>query len=219
MFLNAHTHHLSNDSTVLELYNQFPNKLNNGVKLFSIGIHPAYINTSSIEEEIEIINQTISNKNCLAIGEIGLDKLCETDFKLQIEVFEQQLKIAEEFKIPVIIHSVRAYQEILQIRKKMKLTIPFMFHGFNKNEQLLHQILVQNCFVSFGKNLLSNKNLQIIFAKISANQFFLENDASEIPIKEIYAFAANLRKITIEELQLQQAENWKTIFGYEVQSK
>ncbi|MFV0210302.1 TatD family hydrolase [Empedobacter falsenii] len=219
MFLNAHTHHLSNDSTVLELYNQFPNKLNNGVKLFSIGIHPAYIKTSSIEEEIRLIKQNLSNKNCLAIGEIGLDKLCETDFKLQIEVFEQQLKIAEEFKIPVIIHSVRAYQEILQIRKKMKLTIPFMFHGFNKNEQLLHQILVQNCFVSFGKNLLSNKNLQIIFAKISANQFFLENDASEIPIKEIYAFVANLRKITIEELQLQQAENWKTIFGYEVQSK
>ncbi|MCA4780724.1 TatD family hydrolase [Empedobacter stercoris] len=219
MFLNAHTHHLSNDSTVLELYNQFPNKLNNSVKLFSIGIHPAYIKTSSIEEEIRLIKQNLSNKNCLAIGEIGLDKLCETDFKLQIEVFEQQLKIAEEFKIPVIIHSVRAYQEILQIRKKMKLTIPFMFHGFNKNEQLLHQILVQNCFVSFGKNLLSNKNLQIIFAKISANQFFLENDASEIPIKEIYAFAANLRKITIEELQLQQAENWKTIFGYEVQSK
>lgn len=219
MFLNAHTHHLSNDSTVLELYNQFPNKLNNGVKLFSIGIHPAYIKTSSIEEEIRLIKQNLSNKNCLAIGEIGLDKLCETDFKLQIEVFKQQLKIAEEFKIPVIIHSVRAYQEILQIRKKMKLTIPFMFHGFNKNEQLLHQILVQNCFVSFGKNLLSNKNLQIIFAKISANQFFLENDASEIPIKEIYAFAANLRKITIEELQLQQAENWKTIFGYEVQSK
>lgn len=219
MFLNAHTHHLSNDSTVLELYNQFPNKLNNSVKLFSIGIHPAYIKTSSIEEEIRLIKQNLSNKNCLAIGEIGLDKLCETDFKLQIEVFEQQLKIAEEFKIPVIIHSVRAYQEILQIRKKMKLTIPFMFHGFNKNEQLLHQILVQNCFVSFGKNLLSNKNLQIIFAKNSANQFFLENDASEIPIKEIYAFAANLRKITIEELQLQQAENWKTIFGYEVQSK
>ena len=219
MFLNAHTHHLSNDSTVLELYNQFPNKLNNGVKLFSIGIHPAYIKTSSIEEEIRLIKQNLSNKNCLAIGEIGLDKLCETDFKLQIEVFEQQLKIAEEFKIPVIIHSVRAYQEILQIRKKMKLTIPFMFHGFNKNEQLLHQILVQNCFVSFGKNLLYNKNLQIIFAKISASQFFLENDASEIPIKEIYAFAANLRKITIEELQLQQAENWKTIFGYEVQSK
>lgn len=219
MFLNAHTHHLSNDSTVLELYNQFPNKLNNSVKLFSIGIHPAYIKTSSIEEEIRLIKQNLSNKNCLAIGEIGLDKLCETDFKLQIEVFEQQLKIAEEFKIPVIIHSVRAYQEILQIRKKMKLTIPFMFHGFNKNEQLLHQILVQNCFVSFGKNLLYNKNLQIIFAKISASQFFLENDASEIPIKEIYAFAANLRKITIEELQLQQAENWKTIFGYEVQSK
>ncbi|MFV0196826.1 TatD family hydrolase [Empedobacter falsenii] len=218
MFLNAHTHHLSNDSTVLELYNQFPNKLNNGVKLFSIGIHPAYIKTSSIEEEIRLIKQNLSNKNCLAIGEIGLDKLCETDFKLQIEVFEQQLEIATQHQLPVIIHSVRAYQEILHIRKQMKLTIPFIFHGFNKNEQLLNQIIAQNCFASFGKNLLSNKNLQIIFANLSANQFFLENDASEISIEEIYTFAADLRKITIEELQLQQAKNWKAVFGYEVQS-
>lgn len=219
MFLNTHTHHLSNQSDVLELYNQFPNELNDEVNLFSIGIHPAYINTSTIEEEIEIIKQNFSNQNCLAIGEIGLDKLCETDFELQIKVFEKQLQLAEEHHFPVIIHSVRAYQEILHIRKKMKLTIPFIFHGFNKNEQLLNQIIAQNCFASFGKNLLYNKNLQIIFANLSANQFFLENDASEISIQEIYSFAADLRKITIEELQLQQTENWKTIFGYEVQSK
>ncbi|MGL5235317.1 MAG: TatD family hydrolase [Empedobacter falsenii] len=218
MFLNAHTHHLSDQTDVLELYNQFPNELNNEAKLFSIGIHPAYIKTSSIKEEIEIINQTISNKNCLAIGEIGLDKLCETDFELQINVLKKQLEIAMQYQLPVIIHSVRAYQEILQIRKQMKLTIPFIFHGFNKNEQLLNQIIVQNCFASFGKNLLSNKNLQIIFANLSANQFFLENDASEISIEEIYTFAADLRKITIKELQLQQAKNWKAIFGYEVQS-
>ena len=216
MFLNTHTHHLAHQSDILDLYNQFPKEMNFDAKLFSIGIHPAYINILSIEEEIEIINQNIHNKSCLAIGEIGLDKLCETDFNLQIDVFEKQIKIAEENKIPVIIHSVRAYQEILHIRKKINLTIPFIFHGFNKNEQILNQIIAQNCFASFGKNLLYNKNLQIIFAKLSANQFFLENDASEIPIKEIYQFAAEIRNITIEELQLQQARNWKTIFGYEV---
>ena len=216
MFLNAHTHHLSHQSDVLDLYNQFPKAINDDAKLFSVGIHPAYIKTSSIEEELEIIRENLSNKNCLAIGEIGLDKLCETDFNLQIDVFEKQIKIAEENKIPVIIHSVRAYQEILHIRKKLNLTIPFIFHGFNKNEQILNQIIAQNCFASFGKNLLYNKNLQIIFAKLSANQFFLENDASEISIKEIYTIAAEIRNSTIEELQLQQAKNWKTVFGYEV---
>ncbi|WP_353165813.1 TatD family hydrolase [Empedobacter brevis] len=219
MFLNTHTHHLTLKSDVLELYNQFPKALNHEAKLFSIGIHPAYIKTSSIQEEIEIILQSLTHQNCLAIGEIGLDKLCETNFELQISVFEQQLKIAEQHRFPVIIHSVRSYQEILQIRKKLKLSVPFIFHGFNKNEQLLNQIIAQNCFASFGKNLLSNKNLQIIFANLSADQFFLENDASGISIQEIYAFAADLRKISIEELQLQQAENWNTIFGYEIQLK
>ncbi len=216
MFLNAHTHHLSHQSDVLDLYNQFPKAINDDAKLFSVGIHPAYIKTSSIEEELEIIRENLSNKNCLAIGEIGLDKLCETDFELQIDVFERQLQLASEYRFPVIIHSVRAYQEILHIRKKLKLTIPFIFHGFNKNEQILNQIIAQNCYASFGKNLLYNKNLQIIFAKLSANQFFLENDASEISIKEIYTIAAEIRNSTIEELQLQQAKNWKTVFGYEV---
>ena len=216
MFLNAHTHHFSHQSDVLDLYNQFPKALNDDAKLFSVGIHPAYIKTSSIEEELAIIRENLSNKNCLAIGEIGLDKLCETDFELQIDVFERQLQLASEYRFPVIIHSVRAYQEILHIRKKLKLTIPFIFHGFNKNEQILNQIIAQNCYASFGKNLLYNKNLQIIFAKLSANQFFLENDASEISIKEIYTIAAEIRNSTIEELQLQQAQNWKTIFGYEV---
>ena len=216
MFLNAHTHHLSHQSDVLDLYNQFPKAINDDAKLFSVGIHPAYIKTSSIEEELEIIRENLSNKNCLAIGEIGLDKLCETDFELQIDVFEHQLQLASEYRFPVIIHSVRAYQEILHIRKKLKLTIPFIFHGFNKNEQILNQIIAQNCYASFGKNLLYNKNLQIIFAKLSANQFFLENDASEISIKEIYTIAAEIRNSTIEELQLQQAKNWKTVFEYEV---
>ena len=216
MFLNTHTHHLSNQSDVLELYNQFPNELNLNAKIYSIGIHPAYINSTTIDDEIHLINHHILDKNCLAIGEIGLDKLCETDFNLQIEVFEKQIKIAEENKLPIIIHSVRAYQEILHIRKKMNLTVPFIFHGFNKNEQLLQQIIAQNCFASFGKNLLYNKNLQIIFANLSAKYFFLENDSSEIPIQEIYAFAAELRKISIEELQQQMAENWKNVFGFEI---
>ena len=216
MFLNTHTHYLSHQNNTLELYNQFPNAINRDAKLYSIGIHPAYIKTSSLEEEIEIIKQNLTQENCLAVGEIGLDKLCETNFDLQIEVFEKQLKIAEEFQKPVIIHSVRAYQEILQIRKKLNLKIPFIFHGFNKNEQLLNQIIAQNCFASFGKNLLYNKNLQIIFAKLSANQFFLENDASDISIQEIYTFAAEIRKCTIEELQFQQAENWKTVFDYQI---
>ena len=214
MFLNTHTHHLSHQSDVLELYNQFPNELNLNAKIYSIGIHPAYINSTTIDEEIDLINHHILDKNCLAIGEIGLDKLCETDFNLQIEVFEKQIKIAEENKLPIIIHSVRAYQEILHIRKKMNIIVPFIFHGFNKNEQLLQQIIAQNCFASFGKNLLYNKNLQIIFANLSAKYFFLENDSSEIPIQEIYAFAAELRKISIEELQQQMAENWKNVFGF-----
>ena len=56
MFLNVHTHHLSNQSDVLELYNQFPTDWNNDARIFSIWIHPAYIDTSTLEKEIELIS-------------------------------------------------------------------------------------------------------------------------------------------------------------------
>lgn len=215
MFINIHTHHLSN-SEILDVYNQYPWHIINNEAIYSIGIHPVFINQSNLKHDLEIIKNHIQNEKCIAIGEIGLDKLCDIDFDLQIYIFKQQLQIAEENKIPIIIHCVRSYQEILAIRKEMKLTIPFLFHGFNKNENLLNQIIKNRCIPSFGKNLLYNPNLQTIFANLSENEFFLENDGSQIPIEEIYQKAAELRNTTLEHIEVIIKQNFNRIFKQSV---
>lgn len=212
MLINIHTHHLS-ENNIFTIFNQYPWNIIPNDSFYSIGIHPIFIDQSDTEKDLEIIKQHITNDKCVAIGEIGLDKLCEIDFKLQIDVFKKQLQIAETNQIPVIIHCVRAYQEILHIRKEMKLTIPFIFHGFNKNEKLLQQILANNCFPSFGKNLLHNTNLQSIFANILENQFFLENDNSQIPIEEIYQKAAEIKQCSIEDIENMIQNNYNAIFN------
>jgi len=211
--INIHTHHLSeNKNHIIDIYNQYPWNFINNNSFYSIGIHPIFINTDNINTDLDEITTHLNDNKCVAIGEIGLDKLIAVDFNLQQNVFKQQLIIADQFKKPVIIHCVRAYQEILQIRKEMNLAIPFIFHGFNKNEQLLQQILSNNCYPSFGKNLLNNPNLQAIFAKISDDNFFLENDDSQISIETIYQKAAELKNTTTEEIVSITNHNFNRIF-------
>ena len=215
MFINIHTHQLSKlNSDTIDVYNQYPwDFIKNDAK-YSIGIHPVFINKSNINDDLEKIKLHIKKPDCIAIGEIGLDKLTDVNFDLQIKIFEEQLIIAEENQIPVIIHCVRSYQEILQIRKKMKLTIPFIFHGFNKNENLLKQIISNKCIPSFGKNLLHNQNLQTIFANLSDDNYFLENDGSEIPIEDIYQKAAEIKNTSIEIISENISNNFNRIFNH-----
>lgn len=217
MLINIHTHHLSNPTkNILEIYNQYPWDFIDNKALYSIGIHPIFIYQSNIPEDLLTIKNHLLKENCVAIGEIGLDKITPINFNLQIEVFKSQLQIAEENQIPVIIHCVRAYQEVLQIRKQMQLTIPFIFHGFNKNQQLAQQIISNNCILSFGKNLINNPNLQTIFANLSAENFFLENDDSQIPIEEIYAKAAEIRNTCIENIEMIILDNFNRIFNKQI---
>lgn len=213
MLINIHTHHTTTpEPYLIEVYNQYPWNIQPHEGYYSIGIHPVFINQSHIADDLITITQHISSHKCLAIGEIGLDKLTSVDFEVQKNVFKQQLCIAQEHQIPVIIHCVRAYQEIFEIRKKLNITVPFIFHGFNKNVQLLQQILDNYCIPSFGKNLLHNPNLQPIFANLSENQFFLENDDSQIPIQEIYTKAAELKNCSIEEIEAIVQNQFSRVF-------
>lgn len=213
MLINTHTHHLTNSSKkILDIYNQYPWNFIENDAYYSIGIHPIFIDQSTIEKDLLTIEHHLLDEKCLAIGEIGLDKITPIDLETQTKVFKDQLKIAEQHQIPVIIHCVRAYQEILHIRNEMKLTVPFIFHGFNKNQQLAQQIISNNCLLSFGKNLLQNPNLQTIFANLSQENFFLENDDSQIPIEEIYSKAAEIRNTSVDEIQNIIQNNFNRIF-------
>ena len=65
----------------------------------------------------------MKDASCLALGECGLDKKVQTPLDLQQEVFERQLTLAEKYKKPVIIHCVAAFQELIAIKKKLKLSV------------------------------------------------------------------------------------------------
>lgn len=135
-FFNFHTHQFTNQSNVLELVNQYPQEFDETIPYYSIGIHPWYIKENEIDLELKIIEEKLHTQNCLAIGECGLDKRIEIPLEQQITVFEKQLALAEKYKKPVVIHCVAAFQEVTAIKKKLKISVPMIIHGFQKTNSL-----------------------------------------------------------------------------------
>jgi TatD DNase family protein len=212
-YFNLHTHKATNQPDVLELVNQYPKECDVAIPFYSIGIHPWHIDENSIELELAIISNQLQDNNCLAIGECGLDKRIEIDFDFQISVFEKQLLLAQKFKKPVIVHCVAAFQEVIEIKKRLKITVPMVIHGFSKNEQIAKSLIDNGFYLSFGKYLIQNQALETVFKNIPNDRFFLETDTIEEGIIKVYELAAHYKNIEITELQNIINTNFKTVFG------
>jgi TatD DNase family protein len=211
-FFNFHTHQFTNQSNVLELVNQYPNEFDASIPFYSIGIHPWYIVADRIDADLKIIEEKLQTENCLAIGECGLDKRIEIPLEKQIIVFEKQLVLAEKYKKPVVIHCVAAFQEVIEIKKKMKISVPMIIHGFSKNSQLANQLIAAGFYISFGKYLLRNPELKTVFQNIPNDRFLLETDTIEENIQEVYDLASEYKNIRVKELQDIISSNFKSIF-------
>jgi TatD DNase family protein len=212
-YFNLHTHSFSNQENVVELVNQYPQEFTDAFPQYSIGIHPWFIVEDRLERDLTIIESKLSETGCLALGECGLDKRIEVALDLQQTVFERQLLLAEEYQKPVVIHCVAAFQELITIKKKLKISVPFLIHGFSKNEQVAKELLANGCYISFGKYLLRMPQLESVFKNMPNNRFFLETDTDEQTIQEVYELAARYKGLTIPQIQELVTINFSTIFG------
>ncbi|WP_163407047.1 TatD family hydrolase [Flavobacterium ajazii] len=213
-FFNLHTHQFTNNPNILELVNQYPMEFDESIPFYSIGIHPWHIKESKIDSELQIIEEKLSTKNCLAVGECGLDKRIEIPLEQQVTVFEKQLFLAEKYKKPVIIHCVAAYQEVIAVKKKLKISVPMIIHGFSKNSQVAGQLIKEGFYISFGKYLLQNPDLKTVFQQIPNNRFFLETDTIEENIEQVYNLASEYKNLKIKELQSIISSNYRNVFEF-----
>jgi TatD DNase family protein len=211
-YINLHTHKFSNNPNVLEIVNQYPQEFDSTIPFYSIGIHPWYINESRLEADLKIIEEKLQLKNCLALGECGLDKRIEISMEIQTQVFEKQLALAIKYKKTVILHCVSAYQEIIEIKKRLQVEVPMIVHGFSKNEQVAKSLLDNGFYLSFGKYLLLNPELESVFKFVLNDRFFLETDTIEETLEEVYQLAAKYKNIKVSELQEIIEDNFKNIF-------
>ena len=211
--INLHTHKFSNLSDVIEVVNQYPWEFDASIPNYSIGIHPWYIDENRLESDLEIIKEKLQLSECLALGECGLDKRIEIPLDLQISVFKKQLEIVKQTNKPIVLHCVAAYDEVIAIKKEMKIENPMIIHGFSKNELVAKSLLNNGFYLSFGKYLLRNPDLEKVFTFAPENQILLETDTIEESIYEVYKKAASIKGISIEEMKAIVFANFSRIFS------
>jgi len=234
-FINIHTHSLSSNPEVISIFNVDYESLsqressNHPISILShqhitpsahqhinqsAGIHPWYIDNIDISEHLNILEKLVRERQICAVGEIGLDKACKSDFKQQEAVFKAQLGIASKNNLPVIIHCVKAYNEVSEILTELKHTTPVIFHGFNSSLQMAQQLINKGYYLSFGPEICNprSKRREII-KQIPLNQLFLETDDREINICQLYEEASILLKMQEVELREVIEMNFKCMFG------
>ena len=212
-FINLHTHKFSNLSDVIEVVNQYPWEFNSILSNYSIGIHPWYIDEERLNNDLKIIKEKLQLKECLALGECGLDKRIETPLDVQISVFKKQLEIVKQTNKPIVLHCVAAYDEVIAIKKEMKIDNPMIIHGFSKNDQVAQSLLKNGFYLSFGKYLLRNPDLEKVFTFAPENQILLETDTIEESIYQVYEKAALIKGISVDELKTIVFTNFSRIFN------
>ncbi len=155
-------------------------RYNNKFYKVGFGIHPWFIDSKVRPEDLinELLAQCIKNSPDF-IGEIGLDKL-KPSFTYQVELFKLQLEIAVKFKLPVVVHCVKAYNEVLQLIKQYKVT--GVIHGFNANYKIAQQFIEAGFLIGVGSLVIKNSQIRRDIAKIPLTNIVFETDAPYMPL-------------------------------------
>lgn len=173
---------------------------------YSAGYHPWYLSPTS-NDNWPLLNDIATHPQVLAIGEAGLDKVKGAEYHLQEKAFEKQICIAILVRKPLIIHSVRTYNEIIWFYKSFKPDNPWIIHGFRGKKELAWQLLDHGMYLSFGE-MYQEETLQ----SIPLDRLFLETDESNVPIQMLYKKAAHYLKMDEEELTGVVQANIREVF-------
>jgi TatD DNase family protein len=212
VFINTHTHAQIYDAGI-ELVNIYPGE-GERPRFFSCGLHPRHIRKDDYREKINEVRLSAGAKSCLAVGECGIDKLSNVDLELQEEVFREHIAIANEVKKPLIIHCVKAFNELINCLNLSDNSVPVIIHGFNNNQNIASVLTDHGCYFSFGKALLGyDSNASRAIRSVGRRNFFLETDDADISIKYIYRKAAELLGIEEEIVKQQVISNFERVFN------
>ena len=144
-----------------------------------IGLHPCYVD-DNFDLEIDFVKKQIEKHDYKAIGEIGIDLFHEKKyFEQQVIAFEEQIKLAIDYDLPIVIHSRDSFDEIFQVLEKFKCEkLRGIFHCFTGNIDQAHRIIDLNFHLGIG-GVLTFKNGKIseFLNEIPINKIVLETDS------------------------------------------
>lgn len=203
---------------VLELVKQYDNMYG------ALGIHPETVDDYSLDD-IEFIKNNLSNEKIVAIGEIGLDYHYTKENKdEQIKLLEMQLSLAEEYNLPVIIHSRDATEDTINTLKKFNCR--GTIHSFSGSLETAKMYIKMGYLLGVnGVITFKNCNIKDVIKEVGLDNIVLETDSpylTPVPyrgmqnnpshILDIAKFVSELYNVSLEELSYRTNENIKRMY-------
>ena len=192
----------------------------------TIGYHPEYADTVT-ESDLDYLKSLLGEKKVVGIGEIGLDYHYTKENKdKQIWLFEEQLKIADAFNLPVVIHSRDATMDTINILKKYK--VKGIIHCFSGSLETANIYISMGFLLGIGGVItFSNSKLKDVVKEVPLESIVLETDSpylAPVPFRGkinsskylefIANFIADIKNISLEELAEITSRNASSLFDF-----
>jgi len=178
----------------------------------SIGVHPWHLEAIDVEAALDKVQRNAGLKQVVAIGECGIDRMRKLPLSLQKDVFLQHVHIAENVGKPVIIHAVRAYSDLLALRKHSDRSLPWIVHGFNGAYDIAMRLIEKNIRLSFGPAILDavTKASRVMHA-LPRDFLFIETDETPELLQDMYTRASVLLDVEASEFAQLMLRNYQSI--------
>lgn len=207
-YFNIHTHQISScPSQSITSIHATSLPIDKQIVYASIGIHPWTLTEKNAQEQWNSLQQAVIDKRIIAIGEAGIDKIKGPSLNIQTDIFQKEVTLSETMGLPLIIHCVRASNEIIQLKKKLMPLQPWIIHGFRNNLSVAQNLLQHEFYLSFG-----HKFQEDALKSVPLDKLFIETDESEESIESIYRKIASIRDMKVEKLAEVIKKNVQEIF-------
>jgi TatD DNase family protein len=151
----------------------------------ALGLHPYFIKQHQTKHLATLDDQLRNDKSIIAVGEIGLDfydkALLAQTREHQLEIFEQQLILAKEYELPVIIHNRKAHDVCIQLLAKYQLK-GGIIHAFSGSIQQAQKYSKMGYLLGFGglATWPRSRRLRTLLEQLKPSQIALETDAPDM---------------------------------------
>lgn len=190
--------------------NRDPGAIN--ARVFTAGIHPWYLDENNSSSLLAYIRGIASSPDLIALGEAGFDKLRGPSLEIQLAVFAEQVKIAGEFGKPLVIHCVKAWNELQEAHRDLKPETPWLVHGFRGKKELALQLIRRGMYISFWFDFVVRPESTGLVKSIPPERIFLETDGADADIKDIYSKVSADLGLGVDKLKEQLSDNYRELF-------
>jgi len=177
----------------------------------------------------EVIVRLSKNKKVVAIGEIGLDYYWDKSFNdVQKEVFKEQIILANELKLPIVVHDREAHLDSFKLLKEYNKDSDVVFHCFSGSLEFARECIKEGWYIALGGVITfkNAKKMKEVAKEIPLDKLLLETDSpylTPVPyrgkenqpayVKFVAEEIAKIREVDVDKIIATTTENAERVFG------